>query len=150
MASLNSIQDFLSQKHIAVAGVSRKKQKFGNAIYKELKNKGYTLYPINPHMDEYDGTPCYHSIDDLPEEVSGIVINTKNEVTLKLLEQARSKGIKHIWLQQGCANKDSLAAIESNGSNIISKQCIMMFANPVGGIHGFHRWIKKSFGKFPN
>ncbi|MEZ5195637.1 MAG: hypothetical protein R2764_04350 [Bacteroidales bacterium] len=39
MTTLQSINAFTAQKNIAVAGVSRKKQKFGNAIYKELKKK---------------------------------------------------------------------------------------------------------------
>ena len=42
MNDLKAIKEFLDQKNIAVAGVSRTKHKFGNAIFKELlKNIGY-------------------------------------------------------------------------------------------------------------
>ena len=58
MTSLESIQSFLSQEKIAVAGVSRKKQKFGNAIYKELAKKGYEVFAVNPNMDDYEGKRC--------------------------------------------------------------------------------------------
>ena len=150
MVSLNSINDFLSQKNIAIAGVSRKKQKFGNTIFKELKKKGYSVYPVNPHLEEYDGIKCYHSVKDLPKEVTGIVINTKNDTTAKLIKDVKIKGIKHVWLQQGCASKSTLRQIETNDTNFIAKECILMFAGRVTGIHGFHRWLKKSFGKFPN
>ena len=39
----------------------------------------------------------------LPDEVSGIVINTKPEITKKLITEAEEKGIKNIWF-----NKDQL------------------------------------------
>jgi predicted CoA-binding protein len=138
------------QKNIAVAGVSRKKQKFGNAIFKELVKKGYVVFPVNPNMDEFEGEKCYRSIESLPVEVTGIVINTKPAITAALVKEAEAKGIKNIWLQQGSADKKTIAETSKSRSNIISGHCIFMFTDPVKGIHGFHRWLKKSFGKFPN
>lgn len=150
MATLEAINNFTSQKNIAVAGVSRKKQKFGNTIYKELTKRGYNVYPVNPKLEEYEGQTCYKDINSLPDEVTGIVINTKPETTKKLIKEAETKGIKNIWLQQGSADKETITEVTSSDSNIITKECIMMFGDSVKGIHGFHRWLKKSFGKFPN
>jgi len=149
MATLESINQFMVQKHIAVAGVSRKKQKFGNAIYKELNKKGYNLYPVNPNLDQYNGSKCYPEIATLPDEVSGIVINTKPEITKKLIVEAEAKGIKNIWLQQGSADKDTILKAEESESNIISKQCVIMFADPAKVINGFNKWINKTFGMLP-
>lgn len=149
MTTKQSINEFLAQKNIAIAGISRKKQKFGNTIYKELAKKGYTLYPINPNMETYEGKKCYPDIDSLPAEVTGIVLNTKPAITGSLIEQAESKGIKHIWLQQGSADKEIQESIEERDTNIISKQCVIMFAEPANGIHGFHKWINITFGLIP-
>jgi len=149
MTTLNGIQQFLAQKNIAIAGVSRNSKKFGNAVFKELKTKGYNLYPVNPHMEELDGHPCYHDIESLPGEVSGLFICTQPEVSKSLVEKARKKGIENIWLQQGAADKEFLKTLENGRQNLISRQCILMFADPVKGVHGFHRWLKKNFGKFP-
>lgn len=150
MTTIQSISEFMAQKNIAVAGVSRKKQKFGNTIYKELEKKGYNLYPVNPQIEEYKGRKCYPDIAALPEEVNGIVINTKPEVTKKLLDEVLKKGIKHIWLQQGSADKETLEISKQSYANIISKQCVIMFADPAKGIHGFHKWINKTFGLLPS
>lgn len=149
MTTKQSINEFLAQKNIAIAGVSRKKRKFGNAIYKELAKKGYTLYPINPNMETYEGKNCYPDIASLPAEVTGVVLNTKPAITGSLIEQAENKGIKHIWLQQGSAGKEILESIEERDINIISKQCVIMFAEPANGIHGFHKWINNTFGLLP-
>ena len=150
MATLEAINNFTSQKNIAVAGVSRKKQKFGNAIYKELTKRGYNVYPVNPNLEEYEGQTCYKDISSMPEKVTGIVINTKPETTKKLIREAKAKGIKNIWLQQGSADKETITEVAASDSNIITRECIMMYGESVKGIHGFHRWLKKSFGKFPN
>jgi predicted CoA-binding protein len=150
MNNLKSIDEFMGQKHIAVAGVSRTKQKFGNAIFQELSKKGYNVYPVNPNLEEFEGKKCFKTIESLPAEVTGIVINTKPNVTAALIKEAEAKGIKNIWLQQGSADKKIKSETGKSQSNIITGQCILMFNEPVKGIHGFHRWLKKSFGKFPN
>ena len=46
------VHDFLAQKRLAVAGVSRhhSHHPVGNQIYRRLKNSGHEVFPVNPHM----------------------------------------------------------------------------------------------------
>jgi uncharacterized protein len=150
MATLAQINQFVAQRHTAVVGISRNPRKFGNAIFKELQKQGYSLYPISKHMKEFEGVPCYPDIASLPAEVSAIVINTKPKQTAVLLKEAEAKGITQIWLQQGAENKEILATIQKNEINIISKQCILMFAKPEHFMHKTHIVFKKLFGTYPN
>ena len=147
MTSRSLIDAFLSQKHIAVAGVSRNPRKFGSAVYKALNEKGFEVYPVNPNMEVYEGKPCYTSINELPEAVTAIVFSTKPEITVQLLQDAKDKGLKYIWLLQGSADKKLLESIDRE--KVISKECILMHAQPVKGIHGFHRFLRSTFGKMP-
>ena len=48
------IDNFISSKRIAVVGMSRTGKKFGNMVGKELKSKGYAIYPIHPDVQEID------------------------------------------------------------------------------------------------
>jgi uncharacterized protein len=147
--TLSKIKEFTSQQHIAVAGVSRKKGKFGNEIYKTLKEKGKSVYAINPNIDKFGDDPCYRTVESLPADVTALLLSTKPEITNQLIPEAITKGIKQIWVQQGAGNKQTLVFSGQNDANIIQKQCMMMFADPVSGMHGFHRSIKKLFGSFP-
>ncbi len=149
MATLEQIEQFVAQRHIAVVGVSRTPQKFGNAIFKELKTQGYTLYPISQHMAELEGVKCFPDIASLPPEVSAIVINTKPVQTSSLLNEVKKKGIPHIWLQQGSASPELRKTIEKEGIPVISRECILMFASPVHFIHKAHRFVKKVVGSYP-
>jgi len=147
---LSDIELFLKEKNIAVAGISRNSNKFGNMTYKALKDKGYKVFPINPNMDVFDNQKCYKSIEELPEEVKSILICTKPEFTEKIVEQIiLQKNISHIWLQQGSENKKTIEIILENNVNLISKKCIFMFLPPVVGVHKFHQFFSKLLGSYP-
>jgi uncharacterized protein len=150
MATLAQIEQFVAQRHIAVAGISRNPHKFGNAVFKELLKQGYNVYPISKYLQEFEGIRCFPDIASLPSEVSAIVISTKPEQTIELVKEAEAKEIRHIWLQQGAANSETLALIKNSNANIISKQCILMFAKPEHFIHKTHILFKKLFGTYPN
>jgi uncharacterized protein len=149
MATLQKIEAFTSQKHIAVAGISRTPHKFGNSAFKELKQKNYVLYPISQHLTEFEGTQCYTSIDALPSDVTALLICTKPEQSRMLLTEARTKGIRNIWLQQGAADKELLNEIKGSPDNIITGECILMYAQPAHFMHRTHAFFKKLFGQYP-
>ena len=52
-----AIDDFLAQKRIAVAGVSREKggKHGGNIIYQRFKERGYEVFAVNPNADTVEG-----------------------------------------------------------------------------------------------
>lgn len=51
------VDDFLAQKRIAVAGVSRDQSQHpaGNLIYRRLESTGHDVFPVNPHMQSFEG-----------------------------------------------------------------------------------------------
>ncbi len=65
MITKASVENFLSQKNIAVVGVSRNTKNFGNTIYRSLKKKGYNVYPINPNAEKIEGDKCYPDLHSL-------------------------------------------------------------------------------------
>lgn len=62
------VNDFLAQKRIAVAGVSRKDSHHpvGNLVYRRLKSTGHDVFPLNPHMQTFDGDRCYPDLRSIP------------------------------------------------------------------------------------
>jgi uncharacterized protein len=149
MANISDIREFTSQKHIAVAGISRTPHKFGNSAFKELKKKGYTMYPISHHLQEFEGVKCYNNVATLPGEVTAILISTKPDQTKMLLDEARARGIRNIWLQQGSADKETIREVNDAGDNVITGECILMFAEPAHFMHRTHAFFRKLVGKFP-
>jgi len=149
MNSKKLVDDFIAQKKIAVVGVSRKKTKFGNAIYKELKQKGYNVFPVNPHITTFEGDVCYPDLYSLPEKVDAVVINVPPVQTEKIVREAKAAGIERVWLQQGSQSEAAVKYCEENGIDCVSNECVLMFAQPSAFIHRAHKWIWGVLGKLP-
>jgi uncharacterized protein len=141
------INQFLTSKKIAIAGVSRKPKKFGNILYWTLVHKGYEVYPVNPHADTIEGNTCYHHLKDLPADVEYLLITTNKEDTETVVKEAIEKGFKNIWIQDGCETEEAIKLAKDHSVNLISNCCILMYAAPKG-FHKFHQVITKWIGKY--
>jgi predicted CoA-binding protein len=143
------IHDFLSQRSLAVVGVSRNTKKFGNAIYRTLKQQGYKVFPIHREADSIEGDRCYRGFNALPEKVGGVVLCVPPVQTERILEEILGAGINRVWMQRGAESYAALRFCEKNGISVVHGHCILMFAEPVESIHKFHRWVTKLIGKYP-
>jgi predicted CoA-binding protein len=144
-----SINAFLETRKLAIAGVSRDPKKFGYAVLGKLKETGHDLYLIHPDTDTLHGEPCYRNISFLPDDIGGLLIITPKSETLGIVKDAVKKGIPNLWLQQMSETPESIEYALSNKINLITGQCILMFAEPVEGFHKFHRNLKKWFRRLP-
>ncbi len=149
MTSLNEIEKFLEPRKFAIAGVSRNEKKFGGAIFKELIEKSFDLYPVNPNAEEIQGIKCYKSVKDLPEEVTHLLIVTPKTKTAGLANEAVEKGMEMVWIQQKSDTPEAIEILNKAGIPLVCKKCIMMFADPIKGFHSFHRSLVKLFGAYP-
>lgn len=148
MVSLIKINEFIENQPIALIGVSRNPKKFGYATFKELKEKGMKIIPVNPVALEIMGEKSYSSVSSLPSDVKGIIILTKKDKTASVVRDAKEKGIKQIWIQQSSDSKEALDELKDSGINFITGECILMHYKP-HSIHKFHGSLKKLFGRFP-
>jgi uncharacterized protein len=148
MVTQKQIEEFLAVEPIAMVGVSRNPKKFGFTAFRELKEKGMNIIPINPHADEILGVKVYPDLKNLPVEAKGLIVMTPKSQTASVLRDARDKGFKHIWVQHMSESKDALKELEVSDINFITGQCILMYYKP-HGIHKFHQKLKRFFGKYP-
>jgi predicted CoA-binding protein len=147
--SRKAIEEFLSQKSIAVVGASRNKDKFGTVIYRDLKTRGYTVYAVNPKADMVEGDRCFAGLGALPVKPDAAIVILPPSETIAIIEEAARLGIKHIWLQQGANSVEGEARCRELGLNFVSGECIFMFAEPMESFHKVHRFFNKLFGKMP-
>ena len=143
------VQAILSEKKLAIIGLSRDPMAFSATALKQLVAGGYQVYPINPNATEAHGVKCYPDVASLPEKVRAAIFFTPAALTEKVLPEAVRAGITKVWLQQGTENPAVLKFCSDNQVQTVSKQCIMMFAEPVAKFHGFHKSIKRFFGSLP-
>jgi predicted CoA-binding protein len=148
-SSQERIADFLAQRTLALVGVSRGGRKFGNAIWKELRAKGYTVFAVHPEAERIDGERCWPDLASLPVPVGGVVIVVRPEQTERVVADALRAGIRRVWMQQGSESPAALRFCEANGIVAVQRECVLMFAEPVTSIHRVHRWVWRVLGKLP-
>lgn len=143
------IDEFVALKSLAVVGVSRNKDKFGSAIYRELKAKGYQVFAVNPEMDMFEGDRCYAGLGALPEKPEGVILVLQPAAALKVIEDAAKLGIQYVWIQQGANSPENEARAQELGLKVVSGECAFMFFPPFESIHKFHRTVRRIFGGLP-
>lgn len=150
MTTKAAIEEFVSQRTLAVVGASTGGKKFGNAASKNLRAKGYRMIPVHPTAETIDGERCYSRLGELPEPVGGVLVVVPPAETEKVVREAAAAGIRRVWMQQGAQSPAAIQFCEDQGMSVVYGECILMFAEPVTGGHRFHRFIWRLLGKLPS
>jgi predicted CoA-binding protein len=145
----NVIDAFLSSPSFAVVGVSADRKKFGNSLYRALRERGKQVFPVHRTLETVEGDQCYRSVRDLKGRVKAVVTVVPPAETEKVVEECVEAGIEMVWMQQGSQSAKAVSAAVGNGMRVVAGECLFMFAEPVTSIHAFHRWFTKLIGKYP-
>lgn len=145
---------FLSNKRIAVTGVSRNPKGHGsNVVYQRLKTRGYEVFAINPNADRVENDPCYPDLKSVPGGVDAVVIGTKPEHAEDTMRECADLGIKQVWMHQG-PGSGSVSAMAAeygrdHGITIIDGGCPCMFDPTADFGHKVMRAVFTATGKVP-
>lgn len=147
-------QDFLAQRRIAVAGVSRNaKAHSGNAVYDRLKSRGYEVFAVNPHADEIDGKPCFRSLAAIPGGVDAVVIATAPDAAADVIADCERLGITRVWMHRsfggGSVSAEATDYCKANGMTAIAGGCPLMYGPTSDFGHRCMRWVLGVTGGIP-
>ena len=142
------VAGFVQSRSIAVVGVSSSRMKFGSIAYKTLKKNGYNVYAVNPSLETFQGDKCYRNLAEVPSGVEAAVVAIKPASAADLVERAVQAGIKRIWFQQGADYTPLAERATLRGLDVVTDKCVLMYAEPVSGIHRIHRFFAKLFKKY--
>ena len=148
MVTLRQIDEFIASEPIAMVGVSRNPKKFGFIAFRELKERGMNIIPVNPYAGEILGTKAYPDLKSLPSGVRGMIVVTPKTATAAVIKDAKKAGIRQIWIQQNSDTKEAMDELKGTDINYIAGECILMHYKP-NGFHKFHGRLKRFFGRFP-
>ena len=150
------VHDFLAQRRIAVAGVSRNNDHHpaANLIYHRLKTTGHDVFPVNPHMQTFEGDRCYPDLQSIPGGVDGVVIVTRPEVTERIVHDCSDSGVRRVWMHRSIGKGSSVSpeAVEycrQREISVIAGACPMMYGDNVDFGHKCIRWILKLTAGLP-
>jgi predicted CoA-binding protein len=104
---------------VAVIGASNDRSKYGNKAVRAYRQRGYTVYPVNPHESAVEGLTAYKSITEVPARPDLISVYVRPQVLLKLLPDIATTGCDELWLNPGTESDEVLAEAERLKLNVI-------------------------------
>ena len=133
---MNDIATLLNRDDttIAVVGATDDPSKYGSVIYRDLKRKGFTVYPVNPNRDTVDGDPTYPSLAHLPANPTIVNVVVPPTATLNVLRKARELGLTNVWVQPGAESPEVMAYLNENDFNYLANACIMVRSRMKSGL----------------
>jgi predicted CoA-binding protein len=124
MAKIDTlVHDFLAQKKIAVVGVSDKRETGCNQGYRRFKMAGYSVSAVNPHLETFEGDPCYPDLKSIPDKPDAVFILANPKVTKQIVQQCVDLGVKHVWMHCMMGTKPGLAASMTSVSQSAVQMC---------------------------
>lgn len=127
MVGEKQIKAFLDKRNVfAVVGASRDPQKYGHQVYRDLKDAGYKVYPVNPNAQEVLGDKCYPSLKELPEKPDVVVTVVPPQVTDQIVKACKELGIRKVWMQPGSESEDAVRYCKENDLEVVYNVCIMV------------------------
>ena len=121
------IAEFIDKKNvIAVVGASRNPEKYGHKVYKDLKEAGYKVYPVNPNASEILGDKCYPNLESLPERPDVVTVVVPPRVTEKIVKACKDLGIWRVWMQPGSESDRAIQFCRDAGIKVVHGVCIIV------------------------
>ncbi len=118
-------------KNVAIVGISNKPDRASYQVAEWLqKNSHFTLFFVNPVIDEVLGQKTFASLADIPEQIDIVDVFRKAEDCPSVLEKAIAIGAKSIWLQLGIRNDEVGESGIAAGLEVVMDSCIKVdYAN---------------------
>lgn len=154
MKTRDAAEQFLTNRRIAVTGVSRQAEGHGsNIVYQRLKERGYDVVAVNPNADTVEGDPCYPTLAAVPDGVQAVVIATSPEHAVSTMQECVDLGVTQVWMHRsfgGGSVSDAATDLgRQNGVTVIDGGCPLMFGPTADGGHKMMCRVLTLFGTVP-
>ncbi len=112
-------------KVVAVVGVSDKPDRASNGVAKYLQeNSDYTLYFVNPVLENVLGQKSYASLAEIPEAIDLVDVFRKPADIESVMDEAIEVGAKAFWMQLGISEEIQAARGVEAGMDVVQNLCI--------------------------
>ena len=120
------IDDVLKNtKTIALIGASVKEERPSNSVMRNLLNRGYQVFPVNPGYvgGKILGQECFARLTDIPHEIDMVDVFRQSNAVPDIVDQAIKCKVKTLWLQLKIGHAEAEAKARKNGITVVSNRC---------------------------
>lgn len=119
------------RKTVAVVGASTDRSKFGNKAVRAYLDRGWKVYPINPHAQSVEGVKAYASLDELSGPIDRVTLYLPPEAGIRVLPSIARLRPREFFVNPGAESEDLLQAADTLGlSPIMACSIVEIGASP--------------------
>ena len=147
---MHPLDPIFKPRSIAIVGASRDPKAIGHQCVKNLIESGYEgkIYPVNPKADEIEGLKCYHSIEEIPDEVDIALITVPAKYVPAVAEECGRKGVKGLVIIASGFSEVGRKDLEDQVVEIARKYGMRILGPNVVGIMNNPLKANASFGPY--
>lgn len=112
------------------------------------KQRGKTVFAVDPSVLLIDGQPTYRDFESLPQKVDAVVLEVPKEETASWVQKAAAAGITNVWIHMNRETPEALSVAREAGLNVLTGTCAVMYVNHDLSYHTIHRWLNRALGKY--
>ena len=138
------IQAALSERRIAIVGLSSNELRASNFVGYYMRRHNYDVIPVNPREQEILGNTCYSSLTEVPGDVDVVDVFRASDAVPAIAREALEIGAKYLWLQFGVISEEGISIAEEGGLQLIVDRCLKVeHARYIGRMHwlGFNTQV---------
>ena len=119
------IREFVSQRTWAIVGASNDPSKYGNRVYRTLRDAGYSVFPVNPNEDEIEGARAYPAVGDLPVVPDVVDLVVPPKIGVDVVRQCHEAGVRRVWFQPGAESEEAIEYCRQQNIDVVWDHCAM-------------------------
>ncbi len=112
----------------------------------ELRKRGKIFTVLDCSENPMDGS--IQNISQAPDSISNVVIGITKKEPGEIIRKMTEKGVQNFWVHWKTDTSEVKDIKNDNTLNVITGRCPMMYLGSSASIHGFHRFVAKTIGKY--
>ena len=131
--TVDPVEVMKNYRYIAVVGASKNPEKDANTVPAFLRDRGYTIVPVNPTSDSILGLRSYPTLADLPEDIARKVevvdvfrpSEELPQVARQVADMKRKTGRPYVfWGQLGLENYEAKEILSEAKVDYVMDKCM--------------------------
>lgn len=104
---------------VAIVGASPKPDRYSHQAVLKFRERGYTVYPVNPAGLEVDGIKAFRTLAEVPGNPDIVCMYVNPTTGVEMLDQIVAKRPRVLWLNPGADGEPLASAARAKGINVV-------------------------------
>ena len=111
-------------RRVAVVGASPRPDRPSNGVFRFLRDQGVAVVPVNPAAagQAIDGIPIVATLAEAGP-LDMVDVFRRSDAVAPVMDEARARGARTIWLQLGIVDAASAARARAAGLAVVMDRC---------------------------